>query len=98
MCTSGPQVQRQLNDMDLANWFATDSLSDNLRTVISRVVLTPEPEVSPITYSSDSKFCFETTLFLQKALQSLIGISIYFSHVLVLARSNQISFNKPESQ
>lgn len=59
MCTSGPQVQRQLNDMDLANWFATDSLSDNLRTVISRVVLTPEPEVSPITYSSDSRLIWK---------------------------------------
>lgn len=55
MCTSGPQAPRQLNDMDLINWFTTDSLSDNLRTVISRVVLTPEPEVSPIAYSSDSK-------------------------------------------
>lgn len=55
MCTSGPQPQRLLNDMDLSNWFTSDCLSDNLRTVIGRVILTPEPEVSPITYSSDSK-------------------------------------------
>ncbi|XP_017785571.1 PREDICTED: E3 ubiquitin-protein ligase UBR3 isoform X2 [Nicrophorus vespilloides] len=54
MCTSGSQPHRPLNDMDLTNWFATDSLSENLRTVIGRVILTPEPEVSPITYSSDS--------------------------------------------
>lgn len=60
MCTTSGgqpqrQPQRQLNDMDLVNWFTTDSLYDNLRTVISRVVLTPEPEVSPVNYSSDSK-------------------------------------------
>lgn len=56
MCTSGPQPQRQLNDMDLANWFATDSLSENLRTVVGRVILTPEPEVTPLNYSSDSNY------------------------------------------
>lgn len=55
MCTSGTPPPRQLNDMDLANWYANDCLSENLRTVIGRVVLTPEPEVSPITYSSDSE-------------------------------------------
>lgn len=57
MCTSGgPQAHRHtLNDMDLVNWFTTDSLSDNLRTVISKIVLKPEPKVSPVSYSSDSK-------------------------------------------
>lgn len=63
MCTSGSQAQSQLNDMDLANWFTSDSLSDNLRTVINKVVLTPEPEVSPTTYSSDSK-CFFVRLLI----------------------------------
>lgn len=58
MCTSGPHAPKQLKDMDLINWFTTDSLSDNLRTSINRVVLTPEPEVSPIAYSSDSKYIF----------------------------------------
>lgn len=55
MCTSGSS-QRYLYDMDLTNWFTTDSLSDNLRTVIGRVVLTPEPEVSPISYDLESEF------------------------------------------
>ncbi|XP_022907951.1 E3 ubiquitin-protein ligase Ubr3 [Onthophagus taurus] len=54
MCTSGLQPQRQMNDMDVANWFVSDSLSENLRTVIERVILTPEPEVTPLNYSSDS--------------------------------------------
>lgn len=56
MCaTTNSQSQRLLNDMDLSTWFTSDSLTENLRTVIGKVVLTPEPEVSPITYSSDSK-------------------------------------------
>lgn len=59
MCTSGPQPQRQLNDMDLGNWFGSDSLSENLRTVVGRVILTPEPEVTPLNYSSDSDLDWE---------------------------------------
>lgn len=55
MCTSGIPPPRQLNDMDLANWYSNDCLAENLRTVIGRLVLTPEPEVSPIAYSSDSE-------------------------------------------
>lgn len=43
--------------MDLEHWFETDNLTENLRTLISKVTLTPEPEVLPTTYSSDgSKF------------------------------------------
>lgn len=56
MCTSSAPPPRLLNDMDLSNWFHTDCLSDNLRTVIGKVVLTPAPEVSPITYNADSEF------------------------------------------
>lgn len=56
MCTSSAPPPRLLNDMDLSNWFHTDCLSDNLRTVIGKVVLTPAPEVSPITYNADSAF------------------------------------------
>ncbi|KAJ8946859.1 hypothetical protein NQ318_006769 [Aromia moschata] len=54
MCSTVPQTQGQLNDMDLSNWFMADSLFVNLRTVVGRVILTPEPDFSPITYSSDS--------------------------------------------
>ncbi|KAG5894127.1 hypothetical protein JTB14_004065 [Gonioctena quinquepunctata] len=59
MCSTAPTSQSQLNDMDLANWYTADSLFDNLRTTINRVILTPEtpdPDFSPITYSSDSEF------------------------------------------
>lgn len=58
MCSTAPQTQNQLNDMDLANWFTGDSLFDNLRTAVGRVILTSEPDFSPITYSSDSKCIF----------------------------------------
>ncbi|GLV32959.1 Ubr3 ubiquitin ligase [Carabus blaptoides fortunei] len=54
MCSYPSSSQRVINDMDLQGWFQTDCLSDNLRTVVNKVILTPEPEVSPITYSSDS--------------------------------------------
>lgn len=56
MCTSGGNSSpKQRNDMDLANWYSNDCLAENLRTVIGRVALIPKPEVSPITYSSDSE-------------------------------------------
>lgn len=57
MCSTGASAQQnQLNDMDVSNWFPTNSLFDNLKTVLNRVVLNPEPDFSPITYSSDSKY------------------------------------------
>ncbi|XP_058794286.1 E3 ubiquitin-protein ligase Ubr3 isoform X2 [Phymastichus coffea] len=46
---------RIFKDMDLAGWFTSNNLSENLRTVIPRVVLVPEPEQS----SSDSTGEFE---------------------------------------
>lgn len=61
MCPSGPQPPRMLTDMDLTNWFVGDCLFDNLRTEISRVFLSQEPEVSPITYSSDSDPDWDST-------------------------------------
>ncbi|XP_023311445.1 E3 ubiquitin-protein ligase Ubr3 isoform X2 [Anoplophora glabripennis] len=59
MCSAAPQTHNQLNDMDLTNWFTADSLFDNLRTVVGRVILTPESDFSPITYSSDSDLEWE---------------------------------------
>lgn len=56
MCSTGSQTYSHFNDMDVSNWFTTDSLFDNLKTVVDRVILNPEPDFSPITYSSDSKF------------------------------------------
>lgn len=56
ICASTIHSQKQLNDMDLVNWFATDCLSANLRTVIYDVVLTPTPEMSPLTYISKGKY------------------------------------------
>ncbi|XP_031787991.1 E3 ubiquitin-protein ligase Ubr3 isoform X1 [Nasonia vitripennis] len=46
---------RIFKDMDLAGWFNSNNLSENLRTLIPRVVLVQEPEQS----SSDSEFEWE---------------------------------------
>ncbi|KAJ8969229.1 hypothetical protein NQ317_002184, partial [Molorchus minor] len=54
MCSTTQQAQGPLNDMDLTNWFVADSFFDNIKTVVGRIVLTPESDFSPITYSSDS--------------------------------------------
>ncbi|CAH0564545.1 unnamed protein product [Brassicogethes aeneus] len=59
VCPSGQPPHRTLHDMDLTNWYASDCLFDNLRSVVGRVFLSPEPEVSPITYSSDSDLDWE---------------------------------------
>lgn len=51
--------------MDLAGWFTSNNLSENLRTVVPRVVLVQEPEQS----SSDSTvlfLSFEHVLFMDK--------------------------------
>ncbi|CAH1116050.1 unnamed protein product [Phaedon cochleariae] len=61
MCSTSPPSQGPLNDMDMASWYPVDSLFDNLKTVIGRVVLTPEPDFSPITYSSDSDLDWDTS-------------------------------------
>ncbi|KAL3273063.1 hypothetical protein HHI36_014518 [Cryptolaemus montrouzieri] len=56
ICPSpSPIPSRQLKDMELSNWFRTDNIFENLTANIHKVVLTPEPEVSPMTYSSDSE-------------------------------------------
>lgn len=44
--------------MDLAGWFNSNNLSENLRTLIPRVVLVQEPEQS----SSDSNVYFDLAL------------------------------------
>lgn len=41
-----------IKDMDLAGWYENDSLSENLRTVIPRVILVQESEPN----SSDSEY------------------------------------------
>ncbi|CAH2006803.1 unnamed protein product [Acanthoscelides obtectus] len=47
ICSTEPKTQAQINDIDLANWFAADSLFDNIKTVINRVALSSEPDFSP---------------------------------------------------
>lgn len=42
---------RIIKDMDLSNWYKSDDLSENLRTVIPQVILVQESESS----NSDSK-------------------------------------------
>lgn len=48
---SAEESPRVVKDMDLASWYKTDNLSENLRTVISRVSLVEQSEPN----SSDSK-------------------------------------------
>ncbi|XP_026827990.1 E3 ubiquitin-protein ligase Ubr3 isoform X2 [Ooceraea biroi] len=48
-------ASRVIKDMDLAGWFESDNLSENMRTVIPRVILVQESEPN----SSDSEFEWE---------------------------------------
>ncbi|XP_011496807.1 PREDICTED: E3 ubiquitin-protein ligase UBR3 [Ceratosolen solmsi marchali] len=52
---SGGGAPHVFKDMDLSGWFKNNNLSENLRTLIPRVVLIQEPEQS----SSDSEFEWE---------------------------------------
>ncbi|XP_044253038.1 E3 ubiquitin-protein ligase Ubr3 [Tribolium madens] len=52
---------KPLNDMNFDNWYSSDCIFENLATPISKIVLTPEPEVSPMTYSSDSDIEWENS-------------------------------------
>lgn len=45
------ESSRIIKDMDLDGWYKTDDLSENLRTVIPKVILVQESESS----SSDSE-------------------------------------------
>ncbi|XP_057658362.1 E3 ubiquitin-protein ligase Ubr3 isoform X2 [Diorhabda carinulata] len=53
MCSTSPSMT-QPNDSDLSSWYAADSVFDNLKTNVGQIVIHPEPDFSPITYSSDS--------------------------------------------
>ncbi|XP_070516369.1 E3 ubiquitin-protein ligase Ubr3 isoform X1 [Cardiocondyla obscurior] len=55
LCQYTGGTSRVIKDMDLAGWYESDSLSENLRTVIPRVILVQESEPS----SSDSEFEWE---------------------------------------
>lgn len=52
LCQYTGGTSRVIKDMDLAGWYESDSLSENLRTVIPRVILVRESESS----SSDSEY------------------------------------------
>lgn len=86
MCSTGSQTHSHYNDMDVSNWFTTDSLFENLKTVVDRVILNPEPDFSPITYSSDSK-CFFILLFvilILKVLQYKLFFNFQIDKVFML--------------
>jgi len=51
LCQYTGGTSRMIKDMDLAGWYESDNLSENLRTVIPRVILVQESEPN----SSDSK-------------------------------------------
>lgn len=62
-CAAYPSTsQRLVTDRELHTWYASDSLVHNLQAVINKVLLKPEPEVSPITYSSDSDIEWDASL------------------------------------
>lgn len=48
----------KLKDKDLSNWYKIDNIFENMTAMIHKVVLTPEPEILPMSYSSDSKNSF----------------------------------------
>lgn len=52
LCQYTGGSSRVIKDMDLAGWYESDSLSENLRTVIPRVNLVQETELT----SSDSEY------------------------------------------
>ncbi|XP_011691605.1 PREDICTED: E3 ubiquitin-protein ligase UBR3 isoform X2 [Wasmannia auropunctata] len=55
LCQYTGGTSRMIKDMDLSGWYESDSLSENLRTVIPRVILVQESEPS----SPDSEFEWE---------------------------------------
>ncbi|XP_020290278.1 E3 ubiquitin-protein ligase UBR3 isoform X2 [Pseudomyrmex gracilis] len=55
LCQYTGGTYRVIKDMDLAGWYENDSLFENLRTVIPRVILVQESEPN----SSDSEFEWE---------------------------------------
>ncbi|CAG9863571.1 unnamed protein product [Phyllotreta striolata] len=55
MCWTTPPSLHQFHDLHFSNWYAGDSVFDNLRTVIGQVVIEPVPDISRVTYSSDSE-------------------------------------------
>lgn len=80
MCSYPSSSQRTINDMELQNWFPSDCLSQNLYTVINKVILKPEPEVSPITYSSDSDIEWDAS----EAENEMSDMSAESTNVLML--------------
>ena len=53
-CGDSPRV---IKDMDLSSWFATDDLSENLRTVVPHVILMQEAEPNSISNELCMYFC-----------------------------------------
>ncbi|XP_012142217.1 ubr3 ubiquitin ligase isoform X3 [Megachile rotundata] len=94
---------RVIKDMDLAGWYKNDNLSENLRTVISKVILVEESESN----NSDSEIEWEipgemtevgTSLMLNDAtdelslevLESLDGIIVHRTPLPALPQANDI--------
>lgn len=61
MCAVKENEERVVDDGDLENWFESDWLSDNLRTVISCIKLPPQPE--PVIFDADSKYILRHCIF-----------------------------------
>ncbi|CAH1395459.1 unnamed protein product [Nezara viridula] len=52
VCAVKQSEERTVDDGDLENWYESDWLSDNLRTVITSIKLPPQPE--PVIFDADS--------------------------------------------
>ncbi|XP_045478273.1 E3 ubiquitin-protein ligase Ubr3 isoform X3 [Harmonia axyridis] len=46
--------KEKVKDKDISAWYKTDNIFENMTGVIHKVVLTPEPEIFPMAYSSDT--------------------------------------------
>ncbi|KAI5710044.1 hypothetical protein M8J76_006269 [Diaphorina citri] len=57
VCSSTRTERRDVKDLDLAGWYDTDWLSENLRTVIGSIALTPEPNVTFDDSDSEEDWC-----------------------------------------
>ncbi|KAL6258401.1 hypothetical protein P5V15_010359 [Pogonomyrmex californicus] len=68
LCQYTGGTSRVIKDMDLAGWYESDNLFENLRTVIPRVILVQESEPN----SSDSEFEWEIQGEMSEVASSLM--------------------------
>lgn len=68
--------------MNLGGWYKSDSLSENLRTVIPRVILVQESEPN----SSDSKYNYKHQIFM--SILKTSNLNIIFLYNVISSKEN----------